>query len=260
MQKMVAYNLFDKFSLDALESLEMMLRNCGRENELYGIIKDVLKIKQKGISLKEENDIISILNSNISEIKYNVDSFSDEELYILEDTLNLAINNISKGLIEPLVAILEDNKKVVESKLPIDLSKDEIEAFLSKLNLLELDAIYAITKFAEDINLSSLYEVANQKYGKIGLSRWKNFEIPFSQFDGGILALINDIPVMETRELNFLESLIMDADLYIANKENNDFETETIGMHLTDLINAIDDQIRNRDNEKVKTLEIKAKK
>ena len=31
-------------------------------------------------------------------------------------------------------------------------------------------------------------------------------------------------------------------------------------MHLTDLINAIDDQIRNRDNEKVKTLEIKAKK
>ncbi len=259
MDKKVALGLFDKFSIDALESLETILKYSDKNNELYGIIGNILRKKSKEIDydgMNEYDTITRVLNFNLSEIKSNVDNLSSDELYILKEILNLAITRISPQAIEESIKpILQENIDVIENKLPEDLSETEIEELLKKCQLLELDALYFICKTAEDIDRDKLIKIANDLYGKKGFKRWQDFIIPINQIDSGIMLLMDNLSKFNKREIKYLAPLVDNSSFHISNIYNsNSIDMESMHDNLIRFRNMLYDEIEfNESNKSDKT-------
>ena len=256
------YELFNKFSIDALESLETILKYSDKNMELYSVIGNILnkkyeeeKIEFEGMD--EYDTICRVLNFNLAEIKSNVDSMSKEELFILKELLDTAINKISPELIEAtIVHILEENVAVINSKLPDDLSDKEIYNLLCKCSILELDAIYTIVQNAEDMDRVRICEIIKEEYKRRHFKNRPYCHISFGEIEHGLYDLLENISKFNLRELKFLEPLTEDASIYISSRCNKEDVNERIMLdNFTKFKTELNDTIEfEKNNSKEKTL------
>ena len=258
----VEYELFNKFSIDALESLETILKYSDKNMELYSVIGNILSKKYE----EEKNDfegmneydvICRVLNFNLAEIKSNVDSMSSEELFILKELLDTAITKISPELIEAaIVPILKENIDAINSKLPDDLSDKEIEKLLSKCSILELDAIYTIVQNAEDMDRVRICEIIKEEYKRRHFKNRPYCHISIGEIEHGLYGLLENISKFNLRELKFLEPLTEDASIYISSRCNKEDVYERIMLdNLTRFKTELSDTIEfEENNAKEKTL------
>ena len=169
----VEYNLFNKFSIDTLESIITILDYSDNKNELYGLIHSVFMEKyEKNMDafngINEFDDITRVLACNLAEIKSNAGSMSQEELVILKKILESAKGNLSpEKICESLNAIIEENEDAIDKCLPDAVTNMEIESMLHKLSISALDALYIMTHNAhdKDIDLMKLIESEYEKRG-----------------------------------------------------------------------------------------------
>ena len=216
----VEYNLFNKFSIDTLESIITILDYSDNKNELYGLIHSVFMEKyEKNMDafngMNEFDDITRVLACNLAEIKSNAGSMSQEELVILKKILESAKENLSpEKICESLNAIIEENEDAIDKCLPDAVTNMEIESMLHKLSISALDALYIMAHNAHDKDID-LMKLIESEYEKRGFKNRKNVEFEVIQMEAGLNDFISNISSFNNRELKFLESVVVKSNIFI---------------------------------------------
>ena len=250
MEKKKIFDLFNKLSYDTLESLETIMDYSCVDKEVYFLLKKATqqKYEENLVDFEGRNEydnITRIQNIDLSEIDNNMDNFSKDELIILKDIIETGIKDLSPIRIENSIKpILEKYRSNIYNNLPEYLLSYEIEEFLDKLSILELDAIYAIIKSANLNDDEELDIKLNNIYSKKRLAKWKDSKIPIDQIVAGIYSLQNNLDKFNVRELKFIEEETNMAVFNITNEiRPQDIEESYMIEAIIDLKNTLNDRI-----------------
>ena len=246
--------LFKKLSIDTLYSLELIIQYSDNANQLYTIIELVLKNKEinrvdyfQGIN--EYDFLTKLHNFDLTSINTHIEIFNNEELAILKKIIESAIMKITPQHIEKkLIPSLNKTLDIICYQLPDELSENDLEIFLAKMTITDLDAFYFIVKYAWDIDKDLLYKLTDKKYNKAGIKRWAYFSIPYNQVDFGLLSMLNNITKFNYQELKYLYLLVDNASFYLTNNIRlNDPDAEAVKIHLIQLRDLIDSEIQYKE-------------
>lgn len=254
MQINTIKELFKKLSIDTLYSLELIIQYSDNANQLYSVIESVITSKDinrvdnlQGIN--EYDFLTKLHNFDLTSINTHIEIFNNEELAILKEIIESAIMKITPQQIDnKIISNLKETLDIICYQLPDELSKKDLEIFLTKMTITDLDAFYSIAKYAWDIDKNLLYKLTDKKYNNSGIRRWKNFSIPYIQFDFGLLSMMDNISQFNYQELKYLSLLVDNASFYLTNNIRlNDPDIEAVKIHLIQLRDLIDSEIQYKE-------------
>ena len=222
----VEYDLFNRFSLDTLESLETLLLYCDKGNKFHSIIGPILdkKFEENRIEYEgmNEYDVITrILNCNLSEIKYNAESLTTEEILIIKDLLESAREKINPAkIVESIIPIIKENEDALDEYLPEGITDMEISKMLTKCSLVELDAIKIMANNSFDVDMNALVIIDNE-YLRREFKNRKNIVFDVDQMEQGLNSLISSYSKFNKRELEYLHYLVCEANMFISSSRES---------------------------------------
>lgn len=253
----VEYDLFNKFSIDTLDSLETILDYSNNNSEYNVAVRSILRKKIEECredfeGINEYDTITRMLNFSLSEIKYNVKNLTMEELLIIKEILESARINLSlEKIAESIIPIIKENEDAIDECLPNSITDMEISKMLTKCNLFELYAIKILASNTFNLDVDTIF-IVNNEYIRRQYEDGQDIEFDMVQMEMGINSLINNLSKFNKRELEFLYSLAFGLSMFMSSNYSNEDLNETIILDcLTNLETQINESL---EPSNIKTL------
>lgn len=253
-------SFFRKFSLDSLESIDLLLeKSDDLEKAIYTSIYnekfELVRDEYEGIN---EYDYLSRLsNFEINEIIDNIDIFSDKELNYLNRLLNSVLDKTS---ISSKVILYNG---LINERLSFGLSTTELNDLFNKFTICELDELKTIFSYGHEYDLNNIYNIIDKVHSEKENYCYKVFMVPVKSNNYSILNISNRINDFTDKEIILLYKLIEDASFFLSSIQEYDgvvkdfdideYPVEIIGMLETILGNELEKR-KCKNKELIKAL------
>ena len=259
-------NILDVCNLDELNSLDMALKyvksyDLKEINNAFINIKrkksEIIKDKYEGIN--EYDDITRSHYFNIKEIpEYTINPY---ELIFLKRIIEDAINNMKNenSITTRILPNMNECLDIINKKLLVldDLrsiiTNEELEVFLKKLNISEIEMLNEILEYIESYNIDRIYIIEKKTI--------EENKIEFEKNEKQSISIFNKIKSFNNTELSFLSNILDDAmiglfDYIDENNKHNDEKFTKLNYLFSNIQEAVEEEIINRKKEK-KLIKIK---
>lgn len=253
-------DFFRKFSLDSLESIDLLLsKSDALERAVYTNIYnekfELVRDEYEGIN--EYDYLTRLSNFDINEIINNIDIFSNVELHYLDKLLNSVLDN------ESISSKVFLYKGLINDKLSFGLSAIELEDLFNKFTIYELDELKTIFSYVHEYNMDCIYEVINKVQSNKENDCYNEFMVPVKSKNYSLLNILDRINDFNDNEIILLYNLIEDASFFLSSIHDYDgvivdFDIDEYPIDITGKIEvALGDEIEKRKpkiKEIIKTL------
>jgi hypothetical protein len=146
------------------------------------------------------------------------------------------------------------NKKLIElDDLSSIITNEELEVFLKKLNISEIEMLNEILEYIESYNIDRIYIIEKKTI--------EENKIEFEKNEKQSISIFNKIKSFNNTELSFLSNILDDAmiglfDYIDENNKHNDEKFTKLNYLFSNIQEAVEEEILNRKKEK-KLIKIK---
>ena len=214
-------NLFKRFSLRTLDSLDIILMWVKRHNMNTTDIayREVYKATNVGhhVDKTEEQDYIDKINNfDLSEVDSSIENLSKDELVYLLDLIEDALSNMSvKNTLEVgimpslLITSTSIRAQIAEiDRYNSDLSDDELKSLFNKYDVVELCFFDTIFEYVYNIDIERVKYIKDKIYNT---KKKTAISLPVHN----LLDLSKKNNLLTDRELNFLLKIVSGASFYL---------------------------------------------
>ena len=242
MNKNEIIELFNKFNINTLESIDLLLsyvKGCNLDdtNIAYKNVyqEKYEKSRNKFEGMNEYDFVNKMINFDLSEVINNAGSLSEEEIIYLQQIIDDSLKNIgnSTQLECNVISKLIDCKNVITDQLVLSeeyevdkLSDDELEKLFDKYSINELDVLGSVFKYAKDYNLSNALKIAEKAYNKKYEECINNYEVPIENYKA--IDITNKNYLLSAKELKYLHTLADNASFYLLEIRSDGYEYEDV--------------------------------
>ena len=242
MNKNEIIELFNKFNINTLESIDLLLSyvkeyNLDDTNIAYKNVyqEKYEKNRNKFEGMNEYDFVNKMINFDLSEVINNARSLSEEEIIYLQQIIDDSLKNIgnSTQLEGNVISKLIDCKNVITDQLVLSeeyevdkLSDDELEKLFDKYSINELDVLGSVFKYAKDYNLSNALKIAEKAYNKKYEECINNYEVPIENYRA--IDITNKNYLLSAKELKYLHTLADNASFYLSEIRSDGYEYEDV--------------------------------
>lgn len=214
--------LFERYDYYTLDSLSILLDYAEKYDlgSTYSALNFVQQKKYDSMSEEfegrnEYDYICRIGNFNISEISKSLNSLNNNELMYLYSIASNALNSITNvnaldWQIRPKIEeFIKKCSNQLESKTEV-FTDEEIEVFLNKYSITELDALNIIFGYVSSYDMKRIHKI----FEKVYQEKYK-CEVGTTPKKISILDITAKNTSLSYKELNYLCKLVEDASLYL---------------------------------------------
>lgn len=135
----------------------------------------------------------------------------------------------------------------------VEISKEELESFFNKYNILELDLFTNIFEYSYGYDITDALEIARKVYKEKYIECYKEFEIVRHCMYPSVTRL--EKKELTDKELKFLYELSDNALMCLTSIKHDDVEYEVIEM--SKLVDSLEKRFEQKEvNNKVKCLKL----
>lgn len=209
--------LFDKLELmPTLDSIGMLLPYTDDINPTIAFKmiynRKYLECTEEFEGLNEYDYITQVLNFDLSELKKNIELFSQKELAFLKYIINNALTNIEKNeLTNRIITILNEYKDIGNDK---SLEENNLENFFSKFDYNEIYVLDIILGYNCDPHVKNYRGTLNK------ILQAKENKSKAIKLDSNFSSLLNEADNLNTDELNLLYNLVENASSYLSSVQD----------------------------------------
>lgn len=242
MNKNEIVKLFNKYNLNTLESIDVLLSyvkeyNLDDTNVAYKRVYQEKYEESRNVfeSMNEYDFINKLINFDLIEVMDNAGSLSEKEIIFLQKIIEDSLKNIVNRteLEGNVISKLVDCKNVITDQLVLSeeyevdkLSDVEIEKLFNKYSINELDVLGSVFKYVKDYDLSNTLKIAEKIYNKKYEECVNNYEVPIENYRA--IDIANKNHLLSAKELKYLHTLVDNASFYLLEIRSDAYEYEDV--------------------------------
>lgn len=242
MNKNEIVKLFNKYNLNTLESIDVLLSyvkeyNLDDTNVAYKRVYQEKYEESRNVfeSMNEYDFINKLINFDLIEVMDNAGSLSEKEIIFLQKIIEDSLKNIVNRteLEGNVISKLVDCKNVITDQLVLSeeyevdkLSDVEIEKLFNKYSINELDVLGSVFKYVKDYDLSNTLKIAEKIYNKKYEECVNNYEVLTENYRA--IDIANKNHLLSAKELKYLHTLVDNASFYLLEIRSDAYEYEDV--------------------------------
>jgi len=242
MNKNEIVKLFNKYNLNTLESIDVLLSyvkeyNLDDTNVAYKRVYQEKYEESRNVfeSMNEYDFINKLINFDLIEVMDNAGSLSEKEIIFLQKIIEDSLKNIVNRteLEGNVISKLVDCKNVITDQLVLSeeyevdkLSDVEIEKLFNKYSINELDVLGSVFKYVKDYDLSNTLKIAEKIYNKKYEECVNNYEVSSENYRA--IDITNKNYLLSAKELKYLHTLVDNASFYLLEIRSDAYEYEDV--------------------------------